>query len=143
MTRTNRNRVALALFVAALAYLVLAPLVRLQAEALKDGAQGYKDGFGADEIWKTIRYTIGLALGSLTIAMVLGTALAWAATRLPRKLAFLRIVPILPIVVPAIANVVGWAFLFSPHPGYLNQALRLLPETPAEAPCTRARSLMV
>ena len=58
-----------------------------------------------------------LALGSLAIALVLGTLLAWAASRLPRRLGFLRVLPILPIVVPAIANVVGWAFLFSPRPG--------------------------
>ena len=36
-------------------------------------------------------------------------------------------VPVLPIVVPAIASVVGWAFLLSPRPGYLNAALRNLP----------------
>ena len=32
------------------------------------------------------------------------------------------IVPILPIVVPAVASVLGWAFLLSPRPGYLNAA---------------------
>jgi iron(III) transport system permease protein len=37
------------------------------------------------------------------------------------------VVPILPIVIPAVSSVLGWAFLLSPHPGYLNQLLRLLP----------------
>ena len=75
-------------------------------------------------IGRTIAYTIGLALGSLAIALVLGTFLAWAATRLPPRLRILRVIPVLPIVVPAIASVVGWAFLLSPRPGYLNAALR-------------------
>src|SRR4051812_2364759 len=71
--------------------------------------------------------TIGLALGSLAIALVLGTLLAWAATRLPPRLKLLRVLPILPIVIPAVAAVTGWAFLFSPRPGYLNALLRTLP----------------
>jgi iron(III) transport system permease protein len=118
---------ALVAFVGVLAYFVLGPLVRLQSKAFADGAAGYRTAFTADRIGRTIAYTIGLALGSLAIALVLGTLLAWAATRLPPKLRILRVVPVLPIVVPAIASVVGWAFLLSPRPGYLNAALRRLP----------------
>ena len=101
--------------------------MRLQSKAFADGAAGYRTAFTADRIGRTIAYTIGLALGSLAIALVLGTLLAWAATRLPPRLRILRVVPVLPIVVPAIASVVGWAFLLSPRPGYLNAALRTLP----------------
>ena len=39
----------------------------------------------------------------------------------------LRVLPILPIILPPVAAVLGWAFLFSPVPGYLNQLLRTLP----------------
>ena len=115
---------ALVAFVGVLAYFVLGPLVRLQSKAFADGAAGYRTAFTADRIGRTIAYTVGLALGSLAIALVLGTLLAWAATRLPPKLRILRVIPVLPIVVPAIASVVGWAFLLSPRPGYLNAALR-------------------
>ncbi len=114
-------------FIGGIAYVVLGPLVRLQSKAFADGAAGYRTAFGADRIWRTIGYTVGLALGSLAIAMVFGTLLAMAATRLPPRLRILRVVPVLPIVVPAIASVVGWAFLLSPRPGYLNAALRRLP----------------
>ena len=58
---------------------------------------------------------------------MLGTLLAWCASRLPPHLRILRVIPVLPIIVPAIASVVGWAFLLSPRPGYLNAALRALP----------------
>jgi iron(III) transport system permease protein len=123
-TRRLLRHVGVTAFVGILAYLVIAPLVRLQSRAF-DG--GYDRAFSGPRIGRTISYTVGLALGSLAIALVLGTALAWAATRLPRRLRFLRLFPVLPIVVPAIANVVGWAFLLSPRPGYLNAQLRRLP----------------
>ena len=108
-------------------YLTVVPLIRLQYLALEDGAQGYREAFSAPGIWEVVRWTIVLGLGSLVIAVVLGTALAWAAYSLPPGLGFLRILPIFPIIVPAVASVLGWAFLFSPVPGYLNQLLRTLP----------------
>src|SRR3954470_9403433 len=113
-------------FLVVVAYLVIAPLVRLQTKAFTKG-DGYREAFTRPDVTRTIKYTIGLALGSLIIAMVFGTLLAWASTRVPRRLRFLALVPILPIVVPAIASVVGWAFLLAPGPGYLNALLRHLP----------------
>ncbi|RZK58632.1 MAG: sugar ABC transporter permease, partial [Rhodococcus sp. (in: high G+C Gram-positive bacteria)] len=122
-----RTRLGYGALMAVLAYLIVLPLFRLQSLAFEDGARGYQAQYGRYDIGQTIRTTIALAVTSLAIAMVLGTVLAFAATRLPRRLSFLRIVPILPIVMPAVANVVGWAFLLSPGPGYLNALLRKLP----------------
>ncbi|MDI9972129.1 MULTISPECIES: ABC transporter permease subunit [Rhodococcus] len=122
-----RTRLGYGALLAVLAYLVVLPLFRLQSLAFEDGGRGYQAQYGRYDIGQTIRTTIALAVSSLAIAMVLGTILAFAATRLPRRLSFLRIVPILPIVMPAVANVVGWAFLLSPGPGYLNALLRKLP----------------
>jgi iron(III) transport system permease protein len=118
---------AFVVFVGVLAYFVLGPLVRLQSKAFADGAAGYRTAFTAPGIGRMLRYTVGLALGSLAIAMVLGTFLAWSAARLPPRWRILKVVPVLPIVLPAIASVVGWAFLLSPRPGYLNMVLRHLP----------------
>lgn len=114
-------------FVGVLGYFVLEPLVRLQSKAFADGASGYRDAFTGANIGRLLRYTVGLALGSLAIALVLGTFLAWSASRLPPRWRLLKVVPVLPIVLPAIASVVGWAFLLSPRPGYLNALLRKLP----------------
>jgi iron(III) transport system permease protein len=114
-------------FVAALAYLVVLPLIRLQTTALEDGAQGYRTAFGAPGVGKVLLTTAELALGSFVIAMVLGTLLAWASTQLPPRCGWMRSLPVLPIVIPAVANVIGWAFLLSPRPGYLNALLRKLP----------------
>jgi iron(III) transport system permease protein len=120
-------RVGLVIFIAALAYLIIVPLVRLQSLAFGHGARAYRQAFTEPGIATTIFRTVELAFGSLAIALVLGTALAWAASTLSPRLRLLRILPILPIVVPAVASVLGWAFLLSPHPGYLNSVLRRLP----------------
>jgi iron(III) transport system permease protein len=114
-------------FVGALAYLVVLPLVRLQVTAFEDGARGYEIAFGSPRIGDVLLTTLALGLGSLVIALVLGTLLAWAATQMPPQYRLLRSLPVLPIVIPAVANVIGWAFLFSPRPGYLNALLRELP----------------
>jgi iron(III) transport system permease protein len=114
-------------FIGALGYLIVLPLVRLQILAFGHGARAYSEAFTQPGIWTVVYRTVELALGSLAIALVLGTALAWASTTVSPRLRLLRILPILPIVVPAIASVLGWSFLFSPHPGYLNALLRHLP----------------
>ncbi|WP_051026936.1 ABC transporter permease [Nocardia higoensis] len=122
-----RPRIGYIALLAVLGYLVVLPMIRLQALAFENGGEGYRSQYGRYDIGETIRTTIALALGSLVIAMVLGTLLAYAASRLPDRLGFLKIVPILPIVLPSVANIVGWAFLLSPGPGYLNVLLRKLP----------------
>ncbi|MFI5717375.1 ABC transporter permease [Nocardia sp. NPDC051750] len=122
-----RARAGYLALLAVLAYLVVLPMIRLQSLAFEDGARGYRAQYTRFDIAETIGTTVALALGSLVIAMVLGTLLAFAASRLPDRLGFLRIIPILPIVMPAVANIVGWAFLLSPGPGYLNVLLRKLP----------------
>ena len=122
------SRLALPLlFTAGLAYLVVLPLWRIQAVALENDAHGYRTAFGASTFGETLQRTILLALGSLTVGMVLGTGLAWAATMIPHRWRILAAVPIIPIIVPAVANVTGWVFMLSPRPGYLNALLRKLP----------------
>lgn len=121
------RRIPLLLFLAALAYLVLLPLVRLQTLAFEDDFRGFRVAYSSATMVKTIWNTVWLALGSLGIAMFFGTLLAWWATQLSPRMRWLRALPVLPIVIPAVANVSGWAFLLSPRPGYLNALLRMLP----------------
>jgi iron(III) transport system permease protein len=125
--RRGLPTLGLVVLIGALGYLVVIPLVRLQILAFHHGAQPYETAFSQPGIWTTVWKTVELAVGSLAIAVVLGTALAWASTMLSPRLRLLRILPILPIVVPAIASVLGWSFLFSPRPGYANALLRHLP----------------
>jgi iron(III) transport system permease protein len=121
------RRIPLALFLAALAWLVLLPLVRLQSLAFENDLAGFRAAYSSPTFLQTLWNTVWLALGSLAIAMFFGTLLAWWATQLPPRLRWLRALPVLPIVIPAVANVSGWAFLLSPRPGYLNSLMRMLP----------------
>ena len=121
------KRTALTLFVGLIALLVLLPLFRIQQLAFSNGGKGYVDAFAVSGIWRTVGNTVGLAVGSTAVALVFGTLLAWWATQLAPGLRWLRVLPVLPIVIPAVASISGWAFLFSPRPGYLNGLLRMLP----------------
>jgi iron(III) transport system permease protein len=128
-TRFGRRagNLLLLLFLVPVGYLVLTPLIRLQQLALEDDARAYRAIPDVRNIGKVLMTTVGLALGSLVIALVLGTALAWVSSRLPRRWQWMGVLPILPIVMPAVAFVTGWAFLLSPRAGYINHALRQLP----------------
>ena len=87
------------------------PLFRLQSSPSRTGRRDTGPRSGTDYVWTTIGNTVGLAFGSLVIGMVLGTLLAWSASQLPPRLGLAAGLPILPIVIPAVANVSGWAFL--------------------------------
>jgi iron(III) transport system permease protein len=125
--RTWMSRAGYAAFLLAVGYLIVLPLFRLQSMAFGGSAQGYRSALELIDAGEVLWMTAALAFGSLVIALVLGTVLAFAASRLPPGYGLLRAIPVLPIVMPAVANVVGWAFLLSPGPGYLNALLRNLP----------------
>ncbi|WP_201776630.1 ABC transporter permease [Allosalinactinospora lopnorensis] len=125
--RTWMSRIGYTAFLLAVGYLIVLPLVRLQSMAFAGNAQGYRSALDLTDAGEVLWMTAALALGSLVIALVFGTVLAFAASRLPPGYGLLRAIPVLPIVMPAVANVVGWAFLLSPGPGYLNALLRGLP----------------
>lgn len=125
--RVAVRRLPVIILVLAVCFLVLMPLFRLQQIAAEDGGAGYVRAFSSPEIFEVLQMTLWLAIGSVIIATILGVLLAWCATLLPPRLGFLNVVPVLPIVLPAAATIVGWAFLLSPRPGYLNALLRMLP----------------
>src|SRR5215204_3783773 len=119
-----------ALAVLVLGYLVITPLVRLQLLATRDGGAGYEAAFTTRDIAGTIVTTVALGLGSLAIALVLGTGLAWWATRLSPRYAWMATLPMLPIVIPPVAAVIGWAMMLSPTSGMVNKLIRSLPFYP-------------
>jgi iron(III) transport system permease protein len=121
------RRVGAAAFVAAVAILVLAPLARLLLLSTEDGGAAFRTAARIDGVGHVVRTTALLAVGSLTIAIGCGTALAWASTRLSARFRWLSAIPVLPIVVPPVAGVTAWVFLFSPRTGYGNQLLRNVP----------------
>jgi iron(III) transport system permease protein len=110
-----------------LGVLVLGPLFRLEATALKGNAQGFRDLLDYPNIGRIVWNTLALAVGSLIVALVLGTLLAFCVSRSPRRIRkWLAFVPLLTLIVPGVASTIGWVFLLSPRAGYLNAALRSL-----------------
>lgn len=115
-------------FLIALAFIVLLPLIRVQVGPFADSMAGFFDALALPGIGTISANTIALGIGSTVIAVLLGTYLAWIVSRLPPKTKrILSIVPLMPLVVPAVAAVSGWVFLLSPTAGYLNGALRATP----------------
>jgi iron(III) transport system permease protein len=116
-----------ALFVV-IALLILWPLARLEVNAFTDGMAGLREAASLRNIGSTIANTLLLGFGSVIIAVPLGTLLAWTSSRMtPRQAKWFGMVPLLPLVFPAVAGVTGWAFLLSPRVGYINSFLRRTP----------------
>lgn len=117
------------LFIAlVVALLVLSPILQLQLRAFVDGGSAFGRMLAIPRIGDTIRTTFILAVLSSLLAVVLGTLLAWCASLLPERVRRVgELMPVLPLVVPAVAAVSGWIFLLSPKVGYLNMMLRSVP----------------
>jgi iron(III) transport system permease protein len=127
VSRRLTARLSLVVLVGALAVLIIRPLYEIMHLAFADHAHGFRALGDTHHIGKAVQATIWLALGSTALALVLGITLAWFALRLPRGFGWLSIVPVLPIVMPSVASIMGWVFILSPRIGYGNQALRKLP----------------
>lgn len=105
--------------------LVLIAVVPLQIKAFQNGAAGLVEvgeipGFG-----EVVRNTALFGAGATVVALILGTTLALSAYAMPRRLQkTLGFMPVLPLIIPSVAHVVGFVFLFSPENGYVNTVLR-------------------
>ncbi|RYE39282.1 MAG: iron ABC transporter permease [Hyphomicrobiales bacterium] len=108
--------------------LVALPTVPLQIQAFSDGAAGFKELAELRNLGETLTNTVVLGVGALVVAMVLGVTLALCMTSLTaRSRSYLFFLPVLTMVIPSVAHVVGFVFLLSPENGYINTALRALP----------------
>ncbi|PBC35607.1 transporter [Rhodococcus sp. ACS1] len=110
------------------AVMVLLPLVPLQWQAWKNGGDGMRRLFDMHGIGEVFRTTLLLGFGGMAVGLVMGTILALCTYSLtPRLRTALEFLPVLPLIIPAVAHVVGFVFLFSPENGYVNAFLRWTP----------------
>jgi iron(III) transport system permease protein len=117
--------VALAVVVA---LMVLTPIIPLQIRAWENSADGIKRLIDMQGVGEVMRTTLLLGVGSMAVALVMGTVLALCTYSMtPRLRTLLEFMPVLPMVIPAVAHVVGFVFLLSPENGYLNSFLRWTP----------------
>jgi iron(III) transport system permease protein len=113
---------------ALIAVLVLYPLVELIRESLGNLPALWAEAREFPHIGAIMVNTVLLGAGSMVLAIMAALVLAWCRANLAgRAGATAQVVAVLPLVIPPLAGVTGWAFLLSPKVGYLNAALRALP----------------
>ncbi|MCG5217966.1 carbohydrate ABC transporter permease [Streptosporangium sp. KLBMP 9127] len=78
-----------------------------------------------DELfWKSLSATTYYTLGAVPLALIVAFAVAMLLNQRVRGLSIWRTIFYLPTLVPAIANVVLWIWIFNPDFGLLNSLLR-------------------
>ena len=111
--------------------LLILPLYAILKEAFTTGdavgLENLREVAGSFEIKRSIANTLFIGLVSGVGATVLGAVMAVTAILVPSGKwmgMFLRIVPLVPLTVPALVGAIGWTYLLSPRVGWLNIFIR-------------------
>lgn len=107
-------------------FAVLWPVAVFQIKSFVTGGwEALVSAYSEAGVGRTIALTFVLAAANLVFALVVGTGLALCTLRTPPRLrALVTVVPLVPLIIPAIAAVIGWIFLLTPRVGYINIFLR-------------------
>jgi len=105
------------------------PLLRLLFDVFVGGPgaglEPIREAFALDGIGKTLLNTAIVVAGSTVAASVIALVFAWLNERTDARLGFLaEIMPLTPLLVPAIASTIGWVFLLAPRSGIANVLIR-------------------
>ncbi|NUO97898.1 MAG: sugar ABC transporter permease [Nonomuraea sp.] len=87
------------------------------------GLDNYTAMAGDDLFWTSLGVTTYYTLGSVPLVLIVSFAVAMLLNQKVRGLALWRTIFYLPTLVPAIANVVLWIWIFNPDFGLLNSLL--------------------
>lgn len=109
-------------------FLVLYPLFELFRAPLGDLTELWREALAVPHLGAVLLNTLLLGACSMLLAVIVAMGLAYCRAHLVGWLGSLtQIVAVVPLVIPPLAGVIGWAFLLSPRVGYLNQIFRELP----------------
>lgn len=122
----GRRRMLLVLLLVIVGVLCLPPVFYVIREALSNEGEGLRQALDSPTLGRTLRTTVALTACSVVLSTVFGTFLAWGAQGLSRRLQWLGYVPLVPLLMPALAVVTGFGYLFNPRIGYANAVLRKL-----------------
>lgn len=111
--------------------MVLVPILNIVMRAfIIDGRldlTAAQRAFSDPELMGTVLNTVVLVLTSGTLALIVGSIFAWFTERTDAQSGWIiRLLPIIPLMVPQIAGVSGWVMLLSPAAGLLNAFIRNL-----------------
>jgi len=114
---------------AGIAVLIIYPLISILAEAFMPGGTldftVIERAIAQPGIGEVIRNTVILVAASGALAIAVGGLFAWLNERTDARLGWVTdILPLIPLLVPNIAGVIGWVMLLSPQAGLLNVLLR-------------------
>ncbi|MDI9979601.1 iron ABC transporter permease [Rhodococcus sp. IEGM 1307] len=122
--QTTARRISALALVCIVGLLCLPPVYYVIDAALSEGGAGFGQMLEDRALGRTVQNTITLALGSVVISTVLGIVLAWGAQGLNRRNRWLGYIPLIPLVMPALAAVTGFGYLLNPTIGFGNILLR-------------------
>lgn len=122
-------RGAVALIGLTVVTLVLYPLITIVVDLFVDNGrittQPISDALGQPYLGEVLVNTLVIVGLAAVFGLVSATILAWLAERTDATLGpVASIVPIIPLLIPTLAAVIGWQFLLAPSTGLLNQAIR-------------------
>lgn len=126
---SNSFTIIAALSLAATLALILIPLGGVFARSfIVDGhitARPFLDAVSHPSTVRVLADTLAVVAASTVGAVVLGCVFAWLNERTDARIsAAANILPLIPLVMPQIAGVIGWVILLSPQAGYINALLR-------------------
>jgi multiple sugar transport system permease protein len=88
------------------------------------GLDNYTTMAGDGLFWQSLSVTTYYTLGAVPLTLIVSFAVAMLLNQKARGLSIWRTIFYLPTLVPAIANVVLWIWIFNPDFGLLNSLLR-------------------
>jgi iron(III) transport system permease protein len=128
LRRKLGNRSSWYLYAFALIGFVMLPIGLYFGRAFENGGAAISDLVKFPGLLEIFLTTIFLAAASTIIAAVLAVVLGTLVMKVPRRLrGVASFIPQLPLVIPPVAMIYGWIFLFAPTSGYGNTLLRSTP----------------
>jgi iron(III) transport system permease protein len=122
---TQTPRLLLLLLVLAL---IGGPVLAILQLILSDNFAGLRELMNNPKTLGVLVTTLKLALLAAVASVLTGLVVALAVQNLPAGLRrYASAIPLMPMLIPAVAHVIGFVFLFSPENGYINTMLRALP----------------
>ena len=90
------------------------------------GLKNYIRAFGDPYVWESLRLSLIYALFTVIISNGVGLLVALLLTSKHRFIKGYRIIYYIPSIIPAVASVIMYGFIFSPSAGVINIILRAL-----------------
>jgi multiple sugar transport system permease protein len=90
------------------------------------GLGNYRDALGSSDFWSSVRVTFVFTVISVTLELILGTAMALLMNEAFRGRSILRAVVLVPWAVLTVGTAIMWKSIFEPDLGFMNQLLQAL-----------------